>query len=474
MSMKHDQVQELRAAIASRLNSGQSPSEIAQALDCSRTTVYKVLRLLNTPEALIDDGRKHNIGRPIAYSDQIWEIVLNARKADPSLGPIMLYHTLRRQAVELGFDPDDIPSPSSISEAIRAAGLAKKPIGPRDKRLFPLERVSAPGVMTIDSWGPWNCRGSRIYCITIQDRFTRLALALPMVGKRAEIQCGALKPTVTSWARAILAARSFLLPEDRPMTALYSDNGVGMSPMNGYLPQAARAALSVCGRIIYIPPAQPWRNGRLERFHWTMEREFWRIAMPAGFMAAVEGLTGFLNYYNVDRPHAALAYHSPAELAPWYKPLKDAWYDIECPRYDAPQRGLVEAVRIVHNTGEVELWGGDGLRISPVLAGQFVRVRFHVTGEPSVGQVVYCRKRDEELVVATFNHLLDVKVAHGPSMITAVELVDFDAGSVRDNEGLDEHQLANQRARISRRTLRYEPEREETTTQATVPDSGDA
>jgi transposase InsO family protein len=472
--MKHDQVHELRTAIASRLNSGHSPSEIAQALDCSRTTVYKVLKLLNTPDALIDDARKRNNGRPIVYTDEIWNIVLNARKADPSLGPVMLYYTLRKQAAQLGFDPDDIPSPSSIAEAIRAAGLAKKPIGPRDRRLFPLEHVSAPGTMTVDSWGPWNCRGSRIYCITIQDRFTRLALALPIVGKRTEVQCGALRPTVASWTRAILAARKFLLPEDRPMTALYTDNGIGMSPSSGYLPQAARAALAVCGRIIYIPPAQPWRNGRLERFHWTMEREFWRIEMPAGFAAAIEGLTGFLNYYNVDRPHAALGYHSPAELAPWYKPLQGAWYDLECSRYDEPQSGLVEAVRIVHNTGTVELWGGDALRVSPVLGGQFVRVRFHVTGEPSTGQVVYCRKRDEEIVVATFNHLLDVRVTHGPSVITAVELVDFDAGSVRDNEGLDEDQLANQRARVGRKATRYEPGREGTATQALVRDPGDA
>jgi len=472
--MKHDEVHLLRTNIAERLNRGQSATEIAQALDCSRTTVYKVLRLLNTPDSSMDDGRRKNTGRPIVYSDEVWRIVLEARKAEPHLGPVMLHHTLRKRAAELGFDPDDIPSPTAIAEAIRAAGLAKKPIGPRDKRLFPLEHVAAPGVITIDSWGPWNCRGSRVYCVTVQDRFTRVALSFPIVGKRTEVECGALRPTVASWVRAVLGARKLLLPPDRPMTALYTDNGIGMSPMNGYLPQAARAALSVSRRVIYIPPAQPWRNGRLERFHWTMEREYWRVEMPPTFTEAISGLTDFLNYYNVDRPHAALRYHSPAELAPWYQPLSGAWYDIECPRFDEPQPGLVEAVRIVHNNGLVELWGGDALHVSEVLAGQFVRVRFQITGEPSTGQVVYMRKRDEEIVVATFNHLLDARVRHGPSMITEITLVDFDAQSVRDNEGLDEYQLANQRARTARKALSYEPDREGATPEAPVPGVGDA
>ena len=93
--------------------------------------------------------------------------------------------------------------------------------------------------------------------------------------------------------------------------------------------------------------------------------------------------------------------------------------------------------------------GGEGLLVSPVLAGQYVRVVLPVPG-PQAGRVVYQRK-GEDLVVATFNHTLD---APGPAteqlLMTAVQLVDF-GGAVPPNQRLDEEQLANQRGRVLKR-----------------------
>ena len=104
---------------------------------------------------------------------------------------------------------------------------------------------------------------------------------------------------------------------------------------------------------------------------------------------------------------------------------------------------------MVLNSGLVELWGGEGLIVSPLLAGQFVRVVMPLPG-PQAGRVVYQRK-GEDLVVATFTHTLD---APGPAtqqlLFTAVQLVDF-GGEVPQNQRLDEEQLANQRGRVLKR-----------------------
>lgn len=60
------------------------------------------------------------------------------------------------------------------------------------------------------------------------------------------------------------------------------------------------------------PPAQPWRNGRIERFFGTLKAEFGRKWSGATAMLAAS-LIRFANFYNVDRPHQALGGLTPQE-----------------------------------------------------------------------------------------------------------------------------------------------------------------
>ena len=83
------------------------------------------------------------------------------------------------------------------------------------------------------------------------------------------------------WAQALVVAMRHLYGGETCLERVYADNGIGIAPQFGLLPPAARLALHLGATLVFIPSGEPWRNGRLERFHWTMEREYFREERPS-------------------------------------------------------------------------------------------------------------------------------------------------------------------------------------------------
>jgi putative transposase len=67
-------------------------------------------------------------------------------------------------------------------------------------------------------------------------------------------------------------------------------------------------------RIERIAPGKPQQNGRHERMHLTLKRD---ATKPAGdnLLQQQARFDTFLTRYNEERPHAALAMKTPAELS---------------------------------------------------------------------------------------------------------------------------------------------------------------
>lgn len=436
-----------REKIAELLNEGATVSHISKMLDCSRVTVYKVMRLLDDPEANLTQDRREN-NKPddtLIYSKEVVDRIIAIRQ-NLEAGGRMIYHTIMRDPRAFGFNPAEVPSPSTISRIIRDAGLATKPIGPKDKRFFPIDEPDTEGFITIDGWGAWNLtKGQRIYLTTFQDRVTRAASAI-IDGNRVNTD---------SWISAIEQMQNLLLGGD-PMKVLFTDNGVGMTVSQGHTPQSVRYALHNGARMVYIPPAQPWRNGRLERWHWSMEKEYWARERPDTIENATEGLANWLNYYNHARPHQSLKFKTPGDIAPWLKEFDP--YDLLPKKYPhlEPQPGVIDLLRICDMQGKVKLWQ-EYMQVSPVFAGQYLRIR--LTCEPGndnqLGQVIWAsgNKQREPLIVATFNHHLD-NPTKGRHWLGGVRLVDFDlseAEKAGKNKRINEIQYANQQARVGKK-----------------------
>ncbi|MCX7992895.1 MAG: integrase core domain-containing protein, partial [Fimbriimonadales bacterium] len=337
----------------------------------------------------------------------------------------------------------------TIALMIRELGLARKPVSPKDKRTFPdLERPTQPGWLTIDLFGPWRLRATRAWLVTIQDRFTRAAAAVPaysaMYATEKNFTVGV---NASLWKQAILLGTTLCGRIER----LYTDNGVGLAPTNRSLPSALQFALRYCDSVVFIPPGQPWRNGRLERFHRTLLTEWLLRSNPKRIEQFEQELCDYLNWYNLSRPHRALNFQSPSEFYGVNFPairlqlleeIRGALPEPQTPF------GKIECIRMVQNNGEVQLWQ-DSCFLPTVLAGQYVRFIFDLSNErgENYGRVVWQRRRGEDIVVAEFSHSFLMPNRKELPLIMGLVPHEFAHEEVPANQKLDEAEYAYQRAK---------------------------
>lgn len=440
------EIEELRQEVVRLWLQGKlSITDIARDLRTSRKFVYTTLeRFHNDSDNPFHDKRRSN-GRSPTY-DGLPGIVMQVRSEHPDWGPVMIAHHLRKNKSQYGLD--EIPAPRTIAVHIRELGLARKPVGPKDKRLYPDPDAhpSQPGTFTLDLWGPWRVKGSKLYLVTIQDRFTRASAAVPATGLEfaQELAPGV---SVNTWIHAIQIGVRYLLPTGTVPCTLYVDNGVGLAPVWGAMTKALRYALSVFQKVVFIPPAQPWRNGRLERFHWTMEREYFARERPNRLVDAVTGLVEWLNWYNSERPHTALKFASPLSLmADKPEPLSvEALTTFVPPADDLCPIGYVEAIRMVEDKGKLVLWQeSDPVYMPEVLAGQYLRVQLFLDG---TGRVLWQRKKgDEPIVVADFGHGLGKRAI---PLVRSIVLREF--GYDIANQRIDQYAYENAKRRRGKR-----------------------
>lgn len=95
---------------------------------------------------------------------------------------------------------------------------------------------------------------------------------------------------------------------------LMSDNG---SPfvvwMPGVLTLFGRTLEELHIRHIRTQVNSPWTNGKIERFWGLLQSEVLDRYIFRTAEAAIDGLTRFATYYNYDRLHGELGWHTPAE-----------------------------------------------------------------------------------------------------------------------------------------------------------------
>lgn len=452
-----DEARSNRIKIAAMLNAGNTYRQIYQETGADTHTIGKVKKMLDDPQRSPDDDRRDQNGRENHYTAETKQAILDMRN-ETGFGSRLIWALLKRQPEKYGItDPDQIPSTETIHKLLVEHGLTQKMVGAKDKRGFPIDFEDKPGVIALDEWGAVHVRGERIFLVTCQDRFTKLSFGVP-VFKKGSAQ---------TWIRAQQIARSHLLNGAAP-TAIWIDNGIGMALASGSTPQPVRYALSQGTRVVYNAPHQPWRNGRLENWHWRQEIEYWSKLDPStGAKAAIQGFLDYVNWYNVERPHGGLhdfegqkiVNKSPADLANWYLPIQLA--DVaqrEAPEQRLePQKGIIDMVRMVRNNGRIELQGSDELKVSEIFAGAWLRIRFFCDpAQPTqIGQVIWQRgQKKEPLIVGTFNHLIDRTRKRGQPLVTDMRDVDFsdlpDAEYITGSK-IDEYQADRAASRIGKR-----------------------
>jgi transposase InsO family protein len=211
-------------------------------------------------------------------------------------------------------DEPDIARPhSTVHQVLRRGGCSRRP-RPRRPAVVRYEWPCPGQLLHIDvkKLGRFQAPGHALsadrtrrsrgagweYVHSIVDDCSRLAYS--------EIHPDERAPTVTAFTRRAL---DWLLEQGIVAERLMSDNAFSYTQNRSFAELLWRRAI----RHIRTRPYTPRTNGKVERFHQTLMRE-WAYALEyASSDARREALPHWINHYNERRTHSALGNRPPRE-----------------------------------------------------------------------------------------------------------------------------------------------------------------
>ena len=341
-----------RLRFVARLLDGEKMAVLCREFDVSRKTGYKIFQRYKDCglEGLTDRSR-----RPYRQANQlplqIEKLIVQLKREQPSWGAPKIREKLGRRY-------SDVPMPaiSTVHAVLDRHGLVKHGRQRRYKAQgTTLSKPTQPNHLWCADYKGEFMLADKRYCypLTISDFASRYLLS-----------CEALSTTQEIYAFTVFERvfKQFGLPQ-----AIRTDNGVPFASPHALFGLSKLAVwwLRLGIQIERIKPGHPEQNGRHERIHLTLKKEATKPAAQ-NFLQQQAKFDAFIDCYNNERPHQALAMKYPAEL---YHPS---------PR---PYRGLSELEYPFHDRtitvtqcGRICI-GRRKINLSTVFAGQNVGVK---------------------------------------------------------------------------------------------------
>lgn len=273
---------------------GVSLSALCRRFGISRPTAYKWLeRYANEgQDGLADRSRRphHAPGQTVV---DVETAVVAIRDANPAWGGRKIRHRL------LALDYPDVPSASTITTILRRNGRMDPPAREPAPAWQRFERPTPNALWQMDFMGHLPLGRGRVHPFSLIDDHSRFSLAL--VACAAEQQSLAKQLLTTAFRR-------YGLPDQ-----ILSDNGSpwGTSGQRGIT--ALEAWLLQIGvDITHGRAYHPQTQGKVERWHGTIHAEVFRYHAFPDLAACQLGFDRFRDSYNLERPHEALDYTTPA------------------------------------------------------------------------------------------------------------------------------------------------------------------
>ena len=334
--------------IERRVAGEETVTELCRKFGISRKTGYKLIGRYEAhgEDGLLDRSRAPH-HHPNATPTQVAERIVEAKRERSTWGPKKIVARLR------SIEPDvPWPSASTAGVILDRAGLVRRRKRRRRATNWgePFAHAQHPNdVWSVDLKGWFRTGdGERIDPLTAQDAMSRYLLV-----------CDGLdRPTGREVKLSLERAfREFGLPR-----VIRTDNG----PPFASVGLASLTPLSVWWvKLGIVPeriePGHPEQNGRLERFHRTLDED---TARPpeANRRLQRRSFDRFRHSYNNERPHEALGQRPPSLLyTPSFRPYPA--------RISSPEYGAGVTVRSVRSNGEIK-WKGDLVYVSESLKGE--------------------------------------------------------------------------------------------------------
>ncbi len=343
-----------RLRFVAKLLDGEAMTEVCREFGISRKTGYKIFARYKEHgvEALSDRSR-----RPVRYANQlpaqIESLIVRAQAREAALGCAQDPRAAGAPPGRRPAHPGQEHHPRRVASARPGQGACAA----RGRRATgtPLSAGVAPNdLWCADFKGEFKLgNGHYCYPLTVTDHASRFLLL-----------CEALESTREDTA---ITAFEQLFRERGLPAAIRSDNGVPFASPNALFNLSKLSVwwLRLGIAIERIKPGHPQQNGRHERMHLTLKKEATR---PPGMNSLQQQarFDAFVQEFNTERPHEALAMKTPAEM------------------YSAsptPYRGLPELTYPLHDRDVLVTACGricmhrKRINISHVLAGQRVGIK---------------------------------------------------------------------------------------------------
>jgi putative transposase len=289
----------LREQAIALQSQGVKMAEIARLIGRSRQWVYK---WVERHHAGGEEWNKSQSRAPHSVSvktaDIVEKMVVESRlrlDAAPHMesGAYAIWYDLK----DRGIDP---PSVSTINRIISARGLTKK------KPAYKKSGIDYPEIpvntQLMDLIGPRFLNGgARFYLLTIISNDTRHAGVYPLLNKSAdEITRG----VVAFW-------KHYSVPDFLQLDNELSFKGSNRHPRG--LGTLIRTALLLNVTPRFIPVAEPWRNGTVERFNQKIERTL-LLQEHRNYDDLVRHAAEFMDTHNTAHHYSTLEQKTPEQL----------------------------------------------------------------------------------------------------------------------------------------------------------------
>ncbi|MBK9453599.1 MAG: DDE-type integrase/transposase/recombinase [Bacteroidetes bacterium] len=161
----------------------------------------------------------------------------------------------------------------------------------------------------MDLVGPRYLKGStRLYCFNLIDTSTHAVHIEPIRSKEAvEIVRGIIE----AW-------RQLGLPDCLQMDNEMTFRGSNRHPRS--LGLVLRFVLSMGVVVRFIPCAEPWRNGMIEKFNDTFDKRFFRVQKFADFDALKAEAAVFQQFHNERHRYSTQGGRTPQQMQELYSP----------------------------------------------------------------------------------------------------------------------------------------------------------
>jgi len=360
-----DDIQQQRTWAVQRFLNGEKPESICASLGCSRAWLYKwVKRFVEGDPFWVESRSQRPLITPTRTPLEIEEIVklvrLNLYNRDLFCGA----QAIRWEVEELNVQP--LPSIRTIDRILSRQGLTHRRIGRYESKgkAYPKLPSLMPNQTHQADWvGPCYLTGPlRFYSLNVVDTATG--------------RCGVVHPSVSKAGQQVIDAlwaiwKRLGIPDNLQVDNEMSFFGSPIHPRG--MGPLIRLCLHQGVEPWFIPMAEPWRNGVVEKFNDHYEQRFLQKVPMVTVPDLLSGSLAYEHKHNSTYRYSKLGGKTPL------KALEVANRKLRFPkkeqppqhRLKKPETGRYHLVRFIRSNLKLNIFG-EMFPMPPELEYQYV------------------------------------------------------------------------------------------------------